>query len=315
MSNTETINTSKSADLVTYKILIDGTELSMVYGVKSILVNKEVNRIPMARIVLQDGDASTRDFKLSNEDLLIPGKKIEITAGYHSDEETIFKGVIIKHNLRIRETGSQLLVECKDDSVAMTIGRKSKYFYDSKDSEVFEEIIGSYGLEKEVESTNYSHPELVQYNVTNWDFMISRAQANGKLCFVEDGKITIAKPDLSQTEVETVTYGVTLLGFDAEIDARDQVKKVSSYGWSYADQELLEIEAKDPSVELNGNLSNADLNKVIGLDNLELRHGGKNNRYGITRLGRCQIVVSTNGKGKRKGEVSRYSSCKAKYHN
>ncbi|URC14626.1 type VI secretion system tip protein VgrG [Flavobacterium sp. B183] len=274
MNNSGVIQTSQSADLVTYKILIEGEELSKTYQVKSIVVQNEVNRIPMAQIVLTDGEASERDFKLSNEDLLIPGKKIEINAGYHNDEEAIYKGIIIKHSIKIKSGASLLIIECKDEAVKLTIGRKSKYFYDVKDSDAFEEIIGTYGLEKDVEATNFSHKELVQYNTSDWDFIVSRAQANGKLCFVENGKITISKPDLSSAAVETITFGATLLDFDAEIDARNQFAKVSSYSWDYTNQELVEIEASDPGVSLNGNLSASDLSETIELENLELRHGG-----------------------------------------
>jgi Rhs element Vgr protein len=274
MNNSGVIQTSKSDDLITFTVLTEGEELSKAYEVKSIAVTKEVNRIPTAKIVLIDGEASTREFKLSNEDLFAPGKKIEITAGYHSDEETIFKGIVIKHNLRIRQNSSQLIVECRDEAVKMTIGRNSKYFYESKDSEIMEELIGKYGLEKDVEATDFQHKELVQYDAPDWDYMLMRAQANGKLCFVDDGKITIAKPDVGQSEVETITFGATLLDFDAEIDARHQVKKVSSYAWNHADQELLEIAAKDPAVSLNGNLSSSDLSKIVDLENLQLRHGG-----------------------------------------
>lgn len=274
MNNSGVIQTSKSADLVTQKILIEGAELSKTYHVKSIVVQNEVNRIPMAQIVLADGEASERDFKLSNEDLLIPGKKIEITAGYHNDEETIYKGIIIKHSIKIKGNTSLLIVECKDEAVKLTIGRKSRYFYDVKDSEAFEEIIDAYGLDKDVESTNFSHKELVQYNTSDWDFIVSRAQTNGKLCFVENGKITISKPNIKASPVETVTFGASLLDFDAEMDARNQFAKVSSFSWDYSNQEMVEIEAKDPGVSLNGNLSVGDLADIIQLDNLELRHGG-----------------------------------------
>ena len=274
MSNNRTIQTSQSADLVTYKVIIEGEALSKKYQVKQIVVDKEVNRIPSAVIVLLDGDAAQQDFELSNEDLFIPGKKIEITAGYHSDEAVIFKGIVIKHSLKIRTNSSLLTVECRDDFVKLTVGRKSNYYYESSDSDISETIIDRYGLEKEIEPTNHIHKELVQYNASDWDFIISRAQANGKLCFVDDGKITIQKPDLTQEVVETISYGATLLDFDAEIDARNQVSQVTAYGWNPADQEVLKIEANDPEVHLNGNLSPSDLASTIGLENLELRHGG-----------------------------------------
>ncbi len=274
MNSSGVVQTSESADLVTFKVLVEGQELSKIYEVKNIAIMKEVNKIPTAQLTLIDGDAATRDFTLSNEDILIPGAAIEITAGYHSDEETVFKGIVIKHNIRIRSGSSQLIIECKDEAVKMTIGRKSKYFYESSDSEIFEEIIAAYGLSSSVESTNHTHSELVQYSASDWDFLISRAQANGKLCFIDDGSITIAKPDLGQSEIETITFGGSLLDFDAEIDARHQVQKVAAYGWNYTDQELIEIEGQDPNVSLNGNLSTSDLTEVIGVESIELRHGG-----------------------------------------
>jgi Rhs element Vgr protein len=268
------IQTSRSADLVTHKILVDGEQLSSTHQVKSVVVEKEINRISTARIVLLDGVPSTQDFQLSNQDLLIPGKEIEIKAGYHSDDETIFKGIIIKHNLKIRANQSFLIIECKDKAVKLTVGRKSKYYYDSNDSGILEEIIDTYGLEKEIESTNVDHKELVQYNVSDWDFCLTRAQANGKVCVVDDGKITIQKPKFEEDEIETVSFGATLLDFDAEIDARNQVSKVTSYAWDFAGQELLEIEADNPTVNLNGNISSDDLAAVVNLDNLELKSGG-----------------------------------------
>ncbi len=274
MPDERIINTPRSADLITHKILVDGEEISGTVSVMNITVEKEINRIPSARITMLDGNPSDQDFPLSNQDLFIPGKEIEIKAGYHSDEETIFKGVVIKHNLKIRSNQSFLIVDCRDKAVKMTVGRKSSYFYESSDSEILEQIIDQYGLGKEVESTSVSHRELVQYNVTDWDFCITRAQANGKVCIVDDGKLVFQAPDVSQSETETISYGATLLDFDAEIDARNQFQKVTSYGWNPADQELFEMEASDPGISLNGNLTPDDLSAVAGPENFELKNGG-----------------------------------------
>ncbi|MDX8339936.1 type VI secretion system tip protein VgrG [Draconibacterium sp. IB214405] len=280
MPERRVIPTTRSTDLVTFKILVDGEELSSVYQVLSIAVEKEINRIPWAKIVLLDGDPASQDFQLSNEDLFIPGKEIEIKAGYHSQNETIFKGIVIRHNLKIRTSGAVLIVECRDLAVKLTVGRKSKYFYESTDCEILEQIIDVYGLDKEVEDSNVAHPEMVQYNVSDWDFCVTRAQANGKICVIDDGKISVVSPDHSQTEKLTLVYGATILDFDAEIDARNQFDSVNSYAWNSGDQELLEIESNTPEINSSGNISPADLASVIGLSKLELREGS-----GITDAG------------------------------
>ncbi|HAQ20933.1 MAG TPA: Rhs element Vgr protein [Prolixibacteraceae bacterium] len=274
MNNSRNIQTSRSADLITHKILIDGTELPATVQVMNITVEKEINRIPSAKIIVTDGDPASQEFVISNGSLLIPGKEIEIKAGYHSDEETIFKGIIIKHSLKIRASHSLLIIECRDKAVKMTAGKKSKFYIDRKDSDVIEEIVSPYGLNPDIEATGLQHKKIVRYDSTDWDFVVTRAQANGKVCVVDDGKITVKAPDYSQTELETVTFGATLLDFDAEIDARNQFSKVTSYAWDPANQVVTEAEATDPAVSLNGNLTAGELASVIELENLELRYGG-----------------------------------------
>lgn len=275
MNNSGYIQTAKTPDLVTYKVMSGGTELPVQYGIKSIVVEKEVNRIPHARIVILDGSAPDQNFKLSSENLLIPGKEIEITVGYHSKEDTLFKGVVVKHNLKVKNGSTYLIVECKDKAVKMTLGRKSKYFYESKDSDIIEELIGNSGATADVEATAKSHKELVQYRASDWDFMVTRAQANGKLCFVDDGTIKVAKPKVSGETVETVAFGSSVHEFDGEIDARNQFSKITATSWSYTDQEIVEAEAQDPAIVLNGDLSPGDLAAVFGIEDLQLRHGGK----------------------------------------
>ena len=81
MNNSGYVQTKKSTDLVTFKIMVEGNELPAKYGVLSIVVEKEVNRIPYAKITLIDGNAPKQDFELSSEDLLIPGKKLRSQQG------------------------------------------------------------------------------------------------------------------------------------------------------------------------------------------------------------------------------------------
>jgi len=207
--------------------------------------------------------------------LLVPGQEIEITSGYHNDEETIFKGVIIKHGLKIRREGSYILIECKDKAVKMTLGRKSRYFYESTDSAIIEDLVSPYELSADVEATAYTHPEMIQYRASDWDFMMTRAQFNGQLCFVDDGAIKIGAPDTNADAVETIVYGSSIYEFDGEIDARDQYSKITSHTWSSVDQEVAEAEAEPPSLQLNGNLSSDDLASVFEVEDLQLRHGGQ----------------------------------------
>ncbi len=275
MPNDSNIPTPASPDVCTYAILLDGVQLPGSYHVLSVNVTRELNRIPVAVINLRDGEASQSTFGASNSDLFIPGKKIEIKLGYRSQNDSVFKGIIVRHSIKVRSSGSQLIIECRDEAVKMTSGIKSKYFIDKKDSDIMEELIGTYSLSKDVEATVPSLKEVVQYESTDWDFMLCRAEANGQVVMVEDGKIIIAKPSTGSTSVVSVKFGTTLLELDAEIDARIQSKGIKTSSWNATDQEVIEAEAAEPTITNNGNLSASVLADVIGGDALEIQHGGK----------------------------------------
>jgi Rhs element Vgr protein len=274
MPNEGTIPSGGSKSVCTYTLLSGGNEVSRTYQVLSITVSKEVNRIPTATLIIVDGEASKQTFAISNTSDFEPGKEIEIKAGYSSNEETIFKGIVIKHGIKVRKSSSVLVIECKDKAVKMTVICKNKYFKDVKDSDVIEQLIDSYGLDKDVATTNLSHKELVQYNTTDWDFLMCRADVNGLLCIPNDGKVTVAKPDFSSSSVLTVQYGSTVHDLDAEIDARLQFSGVKATGWSQSQQGVDTVDAADPAVPETGNLTASTLANITGSTDFQLIHSG-----------------------------------------
>ncbi len=275
MSDSNIIPTTRPADLVTFTLKIEGIEIPRTINVQSIVVEKEINKIPSARICILDGEPSLEDFTVANQDLFIPGNQIEILAGYRSDESSIFTGVIITHRIRVRSNSSQLIVDCKDESVKLTAGRKNKYYFDKTDSDVIEEIINNYGLDNSIDPTSVMHEELVQFDCTDWDFIITRLEANGCICIVDENSINSTKPALDSDPVLSLLFGATIMEFDSEMDARDQYEGVTAYSWDYSNQEILTIEATEPSTTENGNLSSSDLSEVIGLESFDLRHTGQ----------------------------------------
>jgi Rhs element Vgr protein len=275
MADSRIIPTKRPSDLVTFTIKIDDAKIPATVLVQSIVVQNEINKVPSARISILDGAPALQDFKVANQDLFVPGKSIEILAGYHSEETSIFKGIIIVHKIRIRNLGSQLIVDCKDEAVKLTVGRKSKYFFDKTDSDIIEEIIGDYDLDKSIDPTSVQHKELVQFDCTDWDFIISRIEANGRVCIINENGITSAKPALDDDPVLDLLFGATIMEFDSEMDARDQYKGVSAYAWDYTNQELLNVQADEPGTPENGNISSTDLGDVIGLTSYDLKHTGQ----------------------------------------
>ncbi|MBJ7312006.1 type VI secretion system tip protein VgrG [Rugamonas sp. CCM 8940] len=266
---------SISADVCTFALLVEGKDVSGQFHVLALDVGRELNRIPTATIELRDGDAAQSTFQASEADQFIPGKQIEIKLGYQAKSETVFKGVIVKHSLRVRKNSSQLLIDCRDTAVKMSTEPATRHFQAKTDSEIIEQLVGAHGLQHDVASTGAALEELVQYQATDWDFVLCRAEANGMVVLVDDGKVKVMKPATGAAAVLSVAFGASLIELDAEIDARSQSKAVHASSWSAADQKLLVAEASEGQAGSSGNLQAADLAKVAAGSALLLRHGGQ----------------------------------------
>lgn len=292
MPQERTLPTNRPATVVTPAILIEGIELARTWLVDSITIRKEVNRVPWAKIVILDGDASAGAFAASNDQLFIPGKNVEVKCGYQNETFSLFKGLIICHAVKLRANGTSILVlECRDLTTKMTIGRKSRYFTAVKDSDIISTIAGEYSdFSTTAESTSVTHKELVQFNCTDWDFILARAEANGKICLADDGTLAVKAPALGQSPVLQLQYGATMLEFDAEIDARHQLKKVTSRAWNAAEQKIVAAEGSDPGVRLGGNLTAAQLAEVAGPAEYLQDHGGKVEDSELQAWGNAMLV-------------------------
>jgi Rhs element Vgr protein len=262
-----------ATDLVTFKVLIGGVPVETQFAIRQLTVIREVNRIPVAKLVIADGDPSSQDFAASGSEFFIPGNEIEIKAGYHSEDETIFKGIITSQGIKadVRRPSS-LTVDCKGKAFKMTIGRKNRTFPESTDSDAISTILSEHGLQSDVESTAITHESLLQYNATDWDFIVLRAEACNKLVFAEDDVLKIKAPAMTGPAVIEASYGSGMLGFEGEIRSEEQYSSVKAHAWDPSAQETIEMEGTDPGISQPGNLSPSTLAAVSGLDEFSLRH-------------------------------------------
>lgn len=264
-------------DRITFTIEIDEQAVSSELQITSVLINRQINRIPSARISILDGETNISDFMISNQETFIPGKELTVKASDSGDEKQIFKGIITSHRLKVRPGGrSQLLVEARDAAFKMTLNPKNALFEEVTDSDIFEEVLGNYSdLTPDVETTEATHLRMVQHRATDWDFILARARANGKMLFVSDGELKIAAPTVNDTPAVTLTYGANVMELDLEMDSRYQAAAMKTKAWSHADQEIVEAEAVDPDSPEQGNIDAAALAEAAGSQEVELYDSGQ----------------------------------------
>jgi Rhs element Vgr protein len=265
-------------DVVTYDITVNNQPPDPSLQLLSMVVTKEINRVPVVRIVFRDGSAADQSFAVSSGTVFVPGAPVLIRIGRDGTNAQVFKGIIIKHAIRIRENGNtELCVECRDEAVRMTIGRRSRYFENMSDSQLFDALIQPYPhLTSNPQSTAPVYREIVQHHITDWDFLLLRAEACGMLVTANDGTVSVFSPDTSASNkpVFTVTYGMSVLELDAEMDARNQWQKVTAASWDYSSQGLFTADTESVNFTENGNIAGSDLAQTINLDEYQMHHSG-----------------------------------------
>lgn len=258
-----------AVDQVSFSILVDGAEIDGAIQIMAISISKEINRIPWAKITINDGDPAKGEFKASEYEKFKPGGKIKIKLGYDSKEEVAFDGIITAQSLKVanysHKSISQLVLTCHDKAFQLTLARKNENFSKKKDSEVISSIISAAGLTSgEVTATTYQHPNLIQYNASDWDFILTRAKANGYVVTSEAGKVSVKKPESSGSEVLTLNYGSNIIDFKADLDARTQVKSAELNSWDSTTQKYFNGKGTAVAGTVQGNLKADDLSTVSG---------------------------------------------------
>ncbi|SEN77413.1 Rhs element Vgr protein [Duganella sp. CF517] len=250
----------------------NGTKLADQYRVISLVIGKGVNKLSQARLIVADGDMAQQQFELSDGDALVPGAKIEIEAGYGAAATLIFAGVVVRHGLQVGgDNDSRLVIECRHAAFPLTLARNNANHVATTDGDAIGAILAAAGVDATVATTEAVYDGLVQFYSSDWDFVLARAEANGLLVVAGDAAVTVKAPSTATEPVLTLTYGIDLQSFEADIDARTQYAEVTGVCWDPATQQVVEQQAEPPSLGLQGDLTAAKLAEVGGVAALRLQ--------------------------------------------
>lgn len=262
--------------------LNDGAEptLSITAGGKvvdtdrlvSVDVWTRINRIPRATLVLSDGDPTTGVFAFSESETFLPGTMVAISAGYNDEQTGIFAGVVVRHALDVSyDAPARLVVELADQALKMTLQRKSAVVTGTSDHALAAGLIAASGLSVGTNDAPSTEVEaIVQHQATDWDLLVTRAEANGLVVQVEAGEVSVRRPGVASTPVLTLEYGGGLLAFDGALDATDQLaaSAVKGRSWSYTTRAIVETAAGEAEITGPGDVDSDTLAKVFGLQSV-----------------------------------------------
>lgn len=263
--------------LPSLKITCEGRPLPDHMQVLDLEVELAINRVPQATLTLLDGSLPERRFAISNQQLLAPGSRVTIALGYVSKgalAKKVFDGIVTRHAVSATGEGCRLRVQLSDRAIQLTRGRRSAIYSQTNDGEVMRKLIQAAGLRVgRIAPTPITHPELVQFNVSDWDFLVSRADVLGLAIRVSQGSIS-ALPLALGTPARVLNHGLDdTRELELELDGTQQWASLSVSGWDGGTlQRSQAVRAKGKPMQI-GNQSAQALAKAVEAPAATLFHG------------------------------------------
>ena len=222
-------------------ITIDGLALesSLVSLVERVIVDDHLHLPDMLMVTLRDPD---RDVAGRSKVRIGSTIRIAGVAVGQSSESLLVSGEVTSLEGEYGPDGSRFIIRGFDTSHRMVGGVRTQTYRDVTDSDVVRTIAARTGVEVgQVDESGITHAHLSQANLSDWDFLTSRAREVGFDVAVTDGKLCFRRPpaastapgsgDYDSTDPLQLVLGGNLLEFYPRITASGQVREVEVRGW------------------------------------------------------------------------------------
>ena len=259
--------------VIDFSIKINGKMLKDTVEIDEIKIHSEVNKVSNAIIKIRDGGSvgvAETAFDNSEGSDFLPGNEIEISLGYGSEKELVFKGIISSQRLVVRQSRSQLIVTCKDKAIKMTKGRHNGIFKDQSDTDTIKKIAGGYGLKLDMDVTEPVLPVNIQYNCSDWDFLLIRAEMNNMVVVNEKNELRIKKHDFNSNPKYEINTSINVLDIDLNLDSEHLSEDYTLTSWNDREQQKSEVNVSLSDGLTQGNISAKKLSNIVFKDGAEL---------------------------------------------
>jgi len=239
--------------LSSFLVKIGGTDVpkDFMSAVQRIVVDATLHMPSMFTIELRDPELEWVDD--SSLDL---GKPVEISAktgtAWGGLSGTLFKGEITALEPRFSAQGeSSMVIRGYDKSHRLHRGKKTATWLNKKDSELATAIAGNADLQADVDATTVTYDYVMQYNQSDMEFLLGRAERIGYQVLVDDGKLLFKKGDASTGEGPELSLGENLLSFQPCWSGTHQAEKMTVRSWDPKNKEMIEGKETSPNSALN----------------------------------------------------------------
>jgi len=279
-------------------IMIDGRALEPSFALLGIDVTHAVNRIPAALVFVQAPGPVLGETPLMAGGPFAPASEVEIKLqDSEGDDVSVFKGVVTALTIHTRDGVPTLEVTIKDKAVRLTGARHSRIWADTTDTDAIQDIVEAASLTLgDAPDTQPTHKTLVQYECTDWDFILSRADAHSLVVVVQDGKVSLTKMEVADAARTFSRDLDDIADIHFEFDAATQMPSLSGIVWD--PDKLAAAEPADADL-LNlpqGDIARNIVGEALGVGPAHLSHmvplpASEAKAWATSRMARARLAL------------------------
>ncbi|HAA11564.1 MAG TPA: hypothetical protein DCE41_07635 [Cytophagales bacterium] len=258
-------------------------------------IEHQVNRIPWANVEIWDHQGEENKFQYLDDPNLAPGKEVTITVKVDTSQMLSFQAIIVGTQFREGPKGQVLSLQLRDPAYRLTRGKKYRVFpKDTTDEAAFKEVITelpgsplpvSAGT---LDAVGVKHSHLVQFDVTNWDFLCTRADACGRVVTIENGAVSVVEPKLASPTPLSYQTG-DVLSYELAADAIDLVDSYSHVANDLSKGDTTKVTSNGSASALASDwLTSSDAATALGASPVE--------EFMTTPLTKAELDVYAQGK-------------------
>jgi uncharacterized protein len=167
--------------------------------------------------------------------LLSFGAEVEVCMGYGDAKSTpiAVSGMITEITTNFPDGAApELAIAGYDRGFPLTVGKNSRTWTKTRDSDAAQEIASFNNLDANIETTKGERAQIEQNQESDWEFLKKLADRNHFELYVDERRaLHFAQPNDKATAVARLVYGEGLLSFKPEANLAGQISSVEVYGW------------------------------------------------------------------------------------
>lgn len=247
-----------------FSVKINGKNIEQNFPINNITISKGINKVPYCSVRIYEAVNTKNELFIDNS-LISIGSKVDIEAINKNNElENIFSGILLDILLDINNEFNENFVELKCYSKAhqMDIAKNSTCFLDKTDSDILKSIISKYGLQSDIGDMSLKHEFIYQNDLTDWDFIVTRAELYGYVVNVDNDKIIVNSPKKKSSNVR-INFS-DIISANIKLDSNSQINSINAKIWDIKTQEVKEIKNSTQKENSFGNIKSDDIVSKTG---------------------------------------------------